>query len=404
MKKYWKSIVILISIVLSLGTFYVNSALSAEDYPEYDIETLSGDPKEIESLVLDGTYMVSTFADYVNTDLKITSSGSTYNNPSFFDRIMSFYPAVIEELQEKHRSFMRGKHVIVNQYFEDNNFLAYANVDQKISSLGTNSFNFELSVLNKEADQVNSFELKVPDEGALHYILVEDVQLIAGKMYVITRNMIENKEEKHIYEIDVVDQKIIDHEAILQFSHSEQNVNSHVLIIESNPLAANDQIFLVKTEDTVEEDIESSRVIDSNQEIYSYDLAEKEIETVNVPGLSLDENQLIYVEESTLYFTRMEEQELIITPYQLGEDQLEQEIRIPLQAGTAYEPFQAPIIKVEEDKIYVVSTQINADSKGYVAVVDLNSGKTLFHGQIALDLASDEQKKYELYINDIYIK
>ena len=39
MKKYWKFTATIAVIVLSIGTFYVNSALSAPQYPEFVIQS-----------------------------------------------------------------------------------------------------------------------------------------------------------------------------------------------------------------------------------------------------------------------------------------------------------------------------------------------------------------------------
>lgn len=408
MRKYWKSIAVIIGIVLSIGTFYVNSAMSAEHYPEFAIQTLSGDEQEVKSLVLDGAYLISSSTNYVSTDLKITAQGSSYNSHSFLDQIIGYYPTVIKELQEEYRTFMRGKQPMVNLYFEDNEFLAYANADHKISSLGQSNFNFEISVLNKGNDKVTSFTLEVPDEGEVDYVFVEDVQLVENKMYLITQNVVSNNDEfndeKHIYEIDIISQEVTNHEALLKFTQSKENLSTSVSLVESSPTAANEHIILLKTEEAVMEEAESTKVTDYKQEIVSYNLATKENETVNVPGLRLEENQLSYAKGSTIYFTKIEEQELVITPYRLGENQVDQDFRIQLQSPIEKEPLESPMISVKEGKLYVVSRQMNSNFNGDIVVVDMQTGKPLFTGQIALKNSSVEKENFELYINEIYLK
>lgn len=76
MKKYWKFAAIIVVIVLSIGTFHVNSNTSAKQYPEFVIQTQSGDVNEIKPLVLEGFYTDTSAMNYVNTNLKITSDGS----------------------------------------------------------------------------------------------------------------------------------------------------------------------------------------------------------------------------------------------------------------------------------------------------------------------------------------
>ncbi|RAZ79290.1 hypothetical protein [Planococcus halotolerans] len=408
MKKYWKSIAVIIGIILSIGTFYVNSAISAEHYPVLTVQTVNGDVEEMESLIIEGAYRNLSSMNYLGTDLKITAQGSSYNSPSLLDRVTGYYPTVIKELKEANRSFMRGKSLAANQYFEDNQFLAYANIDQKISSLGSSKFNFEISVLNKADDEVNSFTLKVPVEDGLDHVFLEDVQLVKDKIYLITQNMtIKNddfNDEKRVYEIDRISQKLTNQEALLKFTQWKESLHTHIQLVEGSPTAATEHIIMVKTEDTVMEDTESTRVTDSKQEIISYNLASKVTETINIPGLNLEENQLSFVKGSTIYFTRVEEQELIVTPYQLGANQVEQDYRIQLRSTIDNEHIESPIISVEEDKLYVVSRQIDSNFNGDVAVVDIKTGEPLFEGQITLGNSSEEHGDFEIYMHEISVK
>ena len=408
MKKYWKSIAIIIGIVLSIGTFYVNTARSAEHHPEFVIQTLSGDAEEVKSLVLEGSYMNSSPINYISTNLKITAQDSTYNNRSFLDQIIGHYPTLIKELQEEYRTFMRGKDPLVNLYFEDNEFLAYADADYSIGSMGPKDFNFEIAVLNKGDGEINSFTLEVPEGGGLQHVFVEDVQLVENKLYLITQNTVNKNEdfneEMHIYEIDLASQNIISHEAVLNFTQWKENTHINIRLVESSPMAANEEIILLKTEETMIEEPESIRVTDSKQEIITYNLATKENETVNIPGLSLEENQLGFVEGSTLYFTRVEEQELVVTSYRLGENRVDQDFRIHLQATIEKEHAPFPMISVKEGKLYVASQQMNSKSNGNVAVVDVQTGETLFKGQIAIKNPSEEKLNFELHMHEIYVK
>lgn len=408
MKKYWKSTAVVICIVLSIGTFYVNSAMSAERYPEIAFQTISGDAEEVKSLVLDGSYIISSSTNREGTDLKITTEGSSYNSRSFLDQLTEYYPTVIKELQEEYRTFMRGKNLSVNQYFEDNGFLAYANVNQKISSLGSNKFTYDISVLNKVDDKTNSFKLEVPVEEGIEHIFIEDVQLIENKMHLITQNMVRNNSdfyvENHVYEIDINSQKLISHKTLFKFNQVRENIHTNIRIVESSPTTANEYIILLKTEEEMVEESESIRAKDTKQEIISYNLITKEEELVNVPGLSLDENQLSFVREDTIYFTRVEEQELIITPYRLGEKQTEQNYRIQLHGSIEKEALEPPLINVKEDKLYIVSRQIDSSSSGDIAVIDLQTRKPLFEGQVALKAMQEEKENFKVYIDQIYVE
>lgn len=84
MKRYWKLIAIVTVIVLTIGTFYVNSALSAGSYPEIVFKKESGNEELVEPLILGGNY----FADNIGHGLELTAEEATFEGErSFFERI-----------------------------------------------------------------------------------------------------------------------------------------------------------------------------------------------------------------------------------------------------------------------------------------------------------------------------
>lgn len=406
MKKYWKFIATITIIVLSIGTFYVTSTMSAESHPEFVIKTISGNAEEIKPLVLEGAYTSSM--SYVDTSLKITSDGSTYNSRSFLDKIIGQPPIVIKDFQEKYRSFMRGKDPLVNYFFENEEFLAYATVDYKLDSLRSRDFKFNISVLNKKDGSIDSFTEEVPDSGELEYISVDDVQKVEGELYLITRNMKRNNdnfsEEAHIYTINIANQKISDHEAIIDTTNGQSDTRINVRLVETAPTKANNHLIIVKTELKVIEDMESIREEFINQEIISYSLATKEKEIIDVPELRLDENQLSFFDGSLVYFTRLIGTELVVTPYSLVDNQLGKAYRIQLSGDNGHAGGQ--MTKVNDGKLYIVSSQmspsLNIDAD--VVVADAQTGETLFRGQITLEDSSEDTRQFELFLHEIYVK
>lgn len=408
MKKYWKFVAITMVIVLSIGTFYVNSALSAEQYPEFVIQTQSGDSDEIKPLVLDGSYTDTTAMNYVSTNLKITEDGSTYNSRTFLNQVIGQPPTMIKELQEEYRTFMRGKTSQVNSFFEDNQLLAYADVDYNMDSLSLRDFKFDISVLSKDDGRIESFTVEVPDGRDLGDVYVEDVQMVEDELNLITQNMKKNNidffYEKHIYTIDMANQKIINHEAIIQVPEEQDDTRIDVQLIRTSPKKANDHLIMVKTERKVIEDKESSREEVINQELISYNLATKEQEKMNVPDLRLDENQLSYLDGSTVYFMTLDGQELVVTPYSLVDNQIGQAFRIQLSSEKGIAHGQMTTVK--GGKLYVASSQMspNLNIKADVIVADVQTGETLFKGQLALKDSSKEKGNFDLFIHEMFVK
>jgi hypothetical protein len=409
MRKYWKLIATTTVIVLSIGTFYVNSTMSAESHPEFVIQTISGNAEEVKTLVLEGSYTDTSSMNYVSTNLTITSEESTYYSRSFIDQIIGRPPTVIKELQEKYRTFMRGKEPFANYFFENEQFLAYATVDYKIGSFKSRDFKFDISVLNKEEGNIDSFTVEVPDGGELDYIFVDDVQKVEDELYLITRNTMGNNdynfyEEEHIYTIDIANQKVSNHEAIIHTPNGQSDNYVNVQLIESGPTKANEHLILVKTEKKVIEDTESTREEVINQEILSYNLATKEKEIIDVPELRLDENQLSFYDGSSIYFTRLEGQELLVTPYSIVDKHVGKTYRIQLSGENGI--VGGVMTTINDGKLYIASSQMspNLNINGDVVVANAHTGETLFRGQLTLEDSLKETEQFELYLHEIFVK
>ncbi len=405
MRKYWKTTAIIAVIVLSLGAFYVNSAWSAEQFPEFEIQTVSGNPQEVESLVLEGSYTDMSYMNYTSSNVKISAEGSVYNSRSFLDQVIGNYPIVIKELQEEYRTFMRGKSSWVESFFEDDQVLAYAMVEN-VGPLRSRNFSFEISVLNKENKRTNSFTVEVPDSEELNYIHVEDVQMIEDNLIIITRNNMKRNNhnsygEHYLYTIDLENQKISHKESILQLPKSQDNTYTYSRLIESSPTQANENLIFQITEEKITEDMESTRVEEANHEIVSFNLLTKEKETLNISDLSLNQTQLSSF-DGTLYQTSIDEQELVVTPYYLGDNQADKAFRIQLPSVLG--PIYQPIVTVKDGKFYAATSQMNADGNMFVVVADVTTGEELFSGQVVFKDSSKEKPKFELYLHQLFVK
>jgi hypothetical protein len=407
LKKYWKFISIVVVIVLSIGTFYVTSALSAEQYPEFVIQTQTGDEKEIDSLVLEGAYAADTSTgNYRGTNVEINEEGSSYKNHSFLDRVIGQPPTLVKRLQDEYRTFMRGKNSQVQSYFENEQYVAYAAENYQHGTLSTRFF-LDLSVLNKEDGKIDTFTLEIPDEKELDYFYVEDVQMVEGELHVITQNAVrmirdQLNHEEHIYTIDVAGQKISSHESIIQVPEEQKDIRTNIQIVQTSPTQANEQLIFVKTDWKFTEDEESRQEKLISQEIYSYDLRTKETAKIDVPGLQLDENRLNYFDGSTIYFMSVTGEDLAVTPYSLVDDQVGPVFRVQLSGKDELMHGRTALVK--DGKLYVVSPQMTSTMDSEVVVADVKTGETLFKGQLALKDPSEKKKNFELSIHEVYVK
>src|SRR5690625_4729725 len=153
MKKYWILIVISVVMVATIGTFYMQSVMAGNNKPVFTIEKINGDEKEIESLLLSGFY--DDGLNYLGEDLEISLEGIKYfEDRSFFERIKEDYGSErIKQLQKEYRHFMRGKNYSLNSYFENEDYLAYADVSYRNPYEISGELQFSVAVLDKQKNR-----------------------------------------------------------------------------------------------------------------------------------------------------------------------------------------------------------------------------------------------------------
>ncbi|MCK1996723.1 hypothetical protein MPH47_05595 [Psychrobacillus psychrodurans] len=406
MKKYWKFTSIIAVIVLSIGTFYVNSAMSETQYPEFAINKKSGDAEEIKSLELEGSYHEGGSMSYVNTNLQITSDDTDYRNGrSIIDSIIGHPAPMIQKLQEKYRNFMRGKGRSVDSFFEDNKLLAYAEVKYKIGSFTTRDFKFAISIVDKDNGNTSSFSIKVPDSSVVENIFVEDVQVVDNELKVITHNSTRENgkyyNEKHIYSFDISTGKIVSSETIFSIPEQQGNAYIHAELVQTSHKQANENLIFIKTLEKMIQDGESDRLEETTRELISYNLRTNEKETIKLPD-SLKEHQISYFDGSTIYFSKLSGENLVITPYSIENDQANNEFTIQLSNETS--DADPPIIIMEDGKLYVTTHITNLKTKASITVIDLKTSDTIYQGEVIRKDSPNSTEQFELYLYDMMIK
>lgn len=409
MRKYWKFISILVVIMLSIGTFYVKSVTSEVNHPEFVIKTQSGDAKEIEPLKLMGYYSDTSSMNYTSTNLKISSEGSTYERRTFLDQVIGEPPAVIKEYQENYRSFMRGKGLNVDSFFENDQVLAYADVDYKTDSFYSRDFKFPISILNKEDGSVQSFTVDIPDSEKMDYVYMEDVQMIEDELYLVTNNMVRNPEgsfdEKHVYTIDLANQTIRNDEPFSQVPEGQEGNRIVTDVMRTSPTKASDHIIFLQKEIKVIEDMESYREEVVKQEVISYNLATKEKESISVSDLPFT-IELSFFDGSSIYFIGLEGQEIVVTPYHLTDGKASEEYRLQLSGEDEDGLGPAPMTTIKDGKLYLSGQQLNPKLNINVAdiiVANVKTGDILFKGQITLN-DPETKNQYELYLHEMLVE
>ncbi|WP_430788911.1 hypothetical protein VBD025_02290 [Virgibacillus flavescens] len=405
MKKYWKVSLVAIVILLGFGTFYIKSAMSAPEYPAFVFKNQVGDEEEVNPLVLDGYYQEGGAMAGFSTQVQVTSNGTDYrDNISLLDQITGYYPEKIKELQDEYRGFMRGKGPMINSYFESDQFVAYADATNKVGN-SKSDFTINVSLLNKSDNQTKSFPIKVPDSSGIDYIDIQDVQVIDNKLYLVTDNMVANKDEiateNIIYTIDVASEKLIENQMIfsnLEVPQRENEDYTNVNVIQASDDTNQHVVFLKSLQKDLPEE---QRTVETVQEINVYDLVTGEMERLNIPE-KLKESQVSLFDGTMLYFTSYVKQELIIMQYNIKDKEIENEFEVKL--ANEAEDMIYPLLSLKDEKLYVASQQINLSTPGRIAIFDVTTGEALYTSEIVRADENEKAEQFELNLHEILIK
>src|SRR5690606_35651752 len=211
MKKYMRLFITFAFTVLVIGILYIQHVVA--NYDAVMLKTLAGNDVELRKVVLD----LSVWKDDINIPARLENGKIHISNQySLWETITGAkLTPEIKNLIKIERNFMRGKVGNNENYFEDEEYLAYVNVhyitELRIENKGTpEQYEYYhhvpgliVDVLEKESDKRWSFPLELSDDEDISFINVEDVQLMAGVLKVLTR--VSPYEEGEYYQFSTID-------------------------------------------------------------------------------------------------------------------------------------------------------------------------------------------------------
>ncbi|WP_026695245.1 hypothetical protein [Peribacillus kribbensis] len=399
MKKYWRPGVLLVLILLTIGTYYVQAANSTSKLPQYYIKKISGNENEIKDLVINGFYSA-------NQRLEVSKNGTDYGNDrSLVEQIMGagYFDSTIKELQQKYRNFMRGKRM-EDSLYEDDRLLAYAGVkDQHDENSGGRVYTFNIDVLNKKSENKITFESQLKDSHRYYMVSVQDVQYIDRELKVLTSNYMNGNssdEEFHVYTFDIPAKKLIGDQTLFSNEKAPADMKLHHQIVNSeNHIKPNKYIvfknYLTKK---TEEDIPSGK-----SSFSFYDYMDDSTGELNIPKdvLENQSNEIEpYYEESDIYLGQILKDQLKISAVNLSNGKLDNEVVLPHKNGEG-DSIQTWSI-FAGGKSYLLFKQGN-DLGGETPVydlyaADLDTQSIVYHGELKEKGNKDSRlKQLELY-------
>lgn len=390
MKRYWKSCLLVAAIFVSIGGFYIQSAYSASKLPDFFIKKQDGNSAVIEPVVLQGMYKKGEAG--TGEVLEISSKGTDYRT-SFFDQYERVFLGTVSEqvkkLQQKYRGFMRGKNGM-GSYYEDEIILLYAEIDYQFKD-NRPGFTFQISALDKKGEKETSFELAVPQAEKYSFVEVQDVQMSANQLKIVTKNnrMESNGDgqelqELHVYTFDLSGKRLLSDDVILsEPNNDKQNVYADLVIVPAvNMMAPATYIVYKKVNYNEKPQGNGEVAVESSiNEWFIYNIQDNK-EVKAAPPKDMEANgSNSYVDGSTLYLSAEKDGQVLVVPYNIEDKKAGKEVQIPF--GGPDRTLTQTAIK--NSRIYLIASKEDPSGRQRektVIVANLKSGKTLYKGTL----------------------
>lgn len=397
MQKYWKVISIAAVIVVVIGTFYMQSTLAANKLPQFKIETISGDEKEIASLLLGGLYSDPTIyrSEYIDLGVK----GSTFaRQQSLFERLDEYYPSSQSaKLTGDHKGFMRDKHWS-NLLFEDEQSIVHVDITYK-QDIALRS-KIIVSILDKQTNKQTKFDYQPESNG---WIDLLKIRVTNDQLQVITRNetILEGHANYgiHQYTFDLTKGQLLNDEVLVD-NLSQGTDGGYVSIYtlneinqssESNKFVGVSSVAIPITDEYggwVEEVNEQTLLI--------YDLDKGTPIDIDINTLE-KYGDLEFYDHEHLYFKEINpENDIKIHAYHMEKREIVNTMTIPASGG-----YSAPAIVADQGKIVLVDMYKDLQTKAYVTVFDVGKQEVVYQGEI---VSENIDHNYQLDISLINFK
>lgn len=393
MKKYWSLIIIVTVIVATLATHYIQMASASNNEYQVTFEKIAGDERYVNNLVIEGN--IDNGGNYRYIPVVFSNGKMKAQSYSFYERPISLmYKRMIDE----HKSFMRGKPFDINRFYEDEELLVYMSVPDNIWELAVgDDLIYEVDILNKADDSVQSFTVKSKLEAAANWIRLEHIDIIGNELKFVANLSNGNGNEKaYLTTVDMKSQQVTSN-TMIEMIYSEEAIQSQ----ESIQMSINfygDYNNITSEKYLVyglsEYDTRFGQMNMLSQQFKVLDLETNEVEPFDLPKEILADERRMFVRDHQFICASIIDGKVIVNRYNLGQKQWLE----PLTLDAPYEilPLALFNMQMTNDKLYITA---QAAEGQLLFIIDSESGATLYSGLIK---PASEQQKFTLAMDRFY--
>jgi len=408
MKRYRNSIILLVVVVITLGTFYVRVGLSASNLPEFYLKNEFGKKNEGSPVVLTSIYNKGSR----NESLSITQIGSSYDNQkSFFDQLepVDFNLEKLNKLQKEERQFMRGKKDS-NGFYIEKNFIVYGRMDYSYdSNHQVSGIHFKIYTLDKKNNETQSFDIPAPLNGSYSYIYISDVQVIGKELKIITSGY-SNKSFTAIqeYSINLAKKEVVNHSTMVQGQIETNGIRNDISSPQEVDVTepSNYKVYTkVVMKETVGADNQPSSK-ELNSDAIVYNLKTNQIEKLKMSPEKINKwihSNRLFQQGDIVYSITQDDKGIDVLKYNLKLQKIVSEQRF---LNNSFGINVVNDYKINNEKLYVVGTENINNSLPKVIVIDLQTNKPIYKGSIVIKNNKNQDMKdniVKLFNSNIYI-
>ena len=306
MKRYWKLFTLILVIILAISIFYLRPLFSNSEYPNFAIKTLNGEPTEIKGLTLQGSYssnvkLQSEFGyRYHEKTFSLDSNDIHYDDQNSFLNQLSTLDtdSSISRLLAEHKTFLRGKTLQPQNFFEDESFLIYIDLEQNYLEKTSSQRFFSIRMLNKKTNEHLSYKIEIPIKKAYPFIEIQKIQIIDNNLIVLTRNDFsqinqeeyqEGQQEFHVYQLDLGNQKVTQDNLISFETNTSPGYSTRIELLSETKIdeVSDDLIFILYYDQALNEENENFS-LDSDlgtlrYELFHYTITKNKADEITLP-------------------------------------------------------------------------------------------------------------------------
>jgi hypothetical protein len=382
--------------IIVIGTFYIQTSM-AEENTKFEFEKISGNQNEVNNLSIYATYGIGNQLQ----SLQISSKGTTrFENLSLIQEFTMNNNGPLHHLVREHKSFMRGKDLLGNNLYEDENILVYASMKRENAFDVINDYpldiNMDIEVLNKISDRTVSTELHIPKKENYGWMDVVDVQVFDDELKVFTRGFgTQGGNDLRVYSFKLDGLKLRNNERIAS-APIVKNGWSEVRILNQFYSTKPEKYLLIKIDSFKDQQVEGEVVTKSagSDQLIVYDMEKKLNKKVTIPeDLSLD---TITISNSKIFIVSPSGNGLEVSQYDIEKEEWGQNLHFDFLETQPSE--DDSFITLLEGKVYQFASNKNGH---FIFIGSLTTGETLYEGKIKVLNPSDDQKNSRLMVHEV---